>query len=158
MSVPIKQRIDELARLPLEDLRSEWQRWHPDKSLPNRLPRDLLLRTIAWKMQEKQFGHVSSALIARLDKLSGQLSGSGSLDLEREIRLKTGTSIIREWHGQTYRVTALDEGFMWNEQRFESLSEIARAITGVRWSGPRFFGLKQRRRSGQNSASELARD
>ena len=154
MSTSTDIEIRRLTDLPLEQLRAEWHRWHPDRCFPDRLPRDLLVRTIAWQLQEKQFGRASPALATRLDRLSAQLSGSGILDLEREARLKTGTSLVREWRGQTHRVTALDEGFIWDGQRFESLSEIARAITGVRWSGPRFFGLKQRTRPVATAAAE----
>jgi hypothetical protein len=149
----VHQQIQELAGLPLNELRAEWQRSHPGKCMPDRLPRDLLVRTIAWKLQVKEFGQPSPALATRLDRLSAQLSGSGILDLEREARLKTGTTLVREWRGNTYRVTALDQGFLWDGQRYESLSEIARAITGVRWSGPRFFGLKQRTQTAPVNAS-----
>lgn len=147
MSVSVEQEIARLTGLPPDELRAEWHRWHTDEPLPGRLSRDLLVRTIAWKLQEKEFGHASTALTTRLEQLSRQLSRTGALDLEREAKVKIGTMLIREWRGQTYRVTAVDEGFQWNGQRYESLSEIARAITGVRWSGPRFFGLKQRART-----------
>jgi hypothetical protein len=78
------------------------------------------------------------------------------LEIEREVQLKPGTSLIREWRGQTHRVTAMDEGFIWNGGSYNSLSEIARAITGTRWSGPRFFGLKQRTPGGSRFASKEA--
>jgi hypothetical protein len=115
--------------------------------LPDRLPRDLLVRSIAWQMQAKQFGSVPRSTIRELDRLNAQLAKSGDLDLEREVRLKPGTRLIREWKGSTYRVEVLADGFLMEDRRYASLSHVARAITGTRWSGPRFFGLKQRERS-----------
>jgi hypothetical protein len=142
--ISTEAEIRRLADLPLKQLRSEWHQAHPERWMPDRLPRDLLVRMIAWKLQNEQIGRSSSALSTRLDRLAKQLCGSGSLSIEREVQLKPGTSLIREWGGQTHRVTALDEGFLWNDRSYASLSEVAREITGTRWSGPRFFGLKQR--------------
>jgi hypothetical protein len=147
MATDVATEIGRLTNLPLDELRAEWHQWHPDKCMPDRLSRDLLVRTIAWKLQEREFGKGPASLATRLDRLSKQLSGTGILDCEREAQVKNGTTLVREWQGQTYRVTALDDGFVWDEQRYVSLSEVARAITGVRWSGPRFFGLKQKHRS-----------
>ncbi len=140
----IAAEIDRLASLPLTALRLEWHRAHPDKQIPKGLARDLLVRTIAWKMQEKEFGRFPPALTSKLQRLSTQLQKSGSLDVERQAVVKPGTTLLREWGGQTYRVIAMDDGFVFRDQRFTSLSEIAREITGTRWSGPRFFGLRQR--------------
>lgn len=137
----VSAEITRLLALPIQHLRAEWHRWHPDIEMPERLSRDLLVRTIAWKLQEQQFGAAPSKLKRQLDQLSKQLSRSGSLDIEREAHLKVGTVLVREWHGNTHRVTALDDGFLYGGQSYASLSEIARAITGTRWSGPRFFGL-----------------
>ena len=139
----ISAEIFRLSALPLAELRAEWHRWHADVQMPKRLPRDLLVRTIAWKLQEKTFGGMSVSLVSRLDRLSRQMKRSGTLDIEREAHLKVGTVLVREWHGQTHRITALDEGFLYNGQTYASLSEIARAITGTHWSGPRFFGLNR---------------
>ena len=144
--------IARLLSLPLVDLRAEWHRHHPGSQMPERLPRDLLVRAIAWNLQEREHGAFPAALTRRLERLSGQLSRSGTLDIEREVSLKAGTRLLREWHGKTCRVTVLEEGYLFEDRRYASLSHIARAITGARWSGPRFFGLKQRQRRG--SATE----
>ena len=133
----IAAEIDRLSNLPLPALRLEWHRAHPDKQMPKGLPRDLLVRTIAWKLQEKELGRFPPALKSKLQKLSAQLRKSGALDVERQAVIKSGTTLLREWGGITHRVTALDDGFLFRDQRFASLSEIAREITGTRWSGPR---------------------
>jgi hypothetical protein len=131
---------------PLPELRAEWHRWHPDLAMPKGLPRDLLVRSIAWQMQAKEHGGMPRETLRQLEKLAAQLATSGDLELEREVRLKPGTRLVREWRGQTYRVEVLASGYLMDERRYASLSHVARAITGTRWSGPRFFGLKQRER------------
>ena len=70
-------------------------------------------------------------------------SGDGTI-FDAGISLKPGAKLLREWHGETYSVTTLDEGFEFNGRRYRTLSEIAREITGTHWSGPRFFGLKRK--------------
>lgn len=157
MSNGITKEIERLQALPLNQLREQWHQWHPDRVLPHRLPRDLLVRTIAWRLQEKEFGPFPAALERRLAALSRQLERSGTLDMEREVAIKPGTRILREWRGETYRVTALDEGFAYDDREYASLSEVARAITGTHWSGPRFFGLPQRSGRGRSASESVPR-
>ena len=140
----VEDEIRRLAGLPLWALRHEWHGVFPERQMPARLPRDLLVRTIAWKLQEDKFGRFPPALARELERLSKQLGKSGSLDLERQALVKPGTTLLREWRGETHRVIAVEDGFLFRDQRFGSLTEIATLITGTRWSGPRFFGLKQR--------------
>ena len=151
----IASRIAELAAAPLPDLRKEWHRAHTSLPIPRGLPRDLLVRMTVWKLQERQFGAMPASLVRRLDKLAAQLERSGSLDIEREVSLKPGTKLIRDWHGRTCRVLVLEEGYLFEDRQYASLSHIARAITGTRWSGPRFFGLKQRRRAQGEEAADV---
>ncbi|HEV2464484.1 MAG TPA: DUF2924 domain-containing protein, partial [Acidobacteriaceae bacterium] len=66
-----------------------------------------------------------------------------SAKLAAQFRIKPGTRLIRQWQGETHHVTVCDQGFEYNGQKYSSLSEIARLITGTRWSGPLFFGIKQ---------------
>lgn len=142
----LKGTIAKLTHASLPEIRSEWQRWHPGLQMPQSLPRDLLLRSIAWQMQAKEHGTLSSKVLRQLEALAAQLATSGDLDMEREVRLKAGTRLVREWRGRTYRVEVLADVYVMDERRYASLSHVARAITGTRWSGPRFFGLKQRKR------------
>lgn len=147
--------LHHLMQAPLPDLRVEWQRWHPGLQLPSGLPRDLLVRSIAWQMQAKDHGGLPREVERQLERLAAQLAKSGDLEIEREVRLKPGTRLIREWRGQTYRVEVLKDGYLMEERRYASLSHVARAITGTRWSGPRFFGLKQRERLGSTGAPNV---
>jgi len=82
-------------------------------------------------------------IVRELDRLARQLERSGTLDIERQASLKPGTRLVRDWGGKTYTVTVEPDGFTMGDRRYSSLSEIATTITGVKWSGPRFFGVKR---------------
>lgn len=105
-----------------------------------------MLRGIAYKLQEQAYGGMPPALRRELARLAAQLERSGDLDVERQLKLKTGTRLVREWHGRTCYVTVLEQGFLFEDRCYASLSQIARHVTGTKWSGPRFFGLRQRSR------------
>jgi len=105
--------------------------------VPKRLSRPFLRRFLAFEVQARQHGGLPKGFAEKLCKAT---SGNGHA---RSPALKPGGRLIREWNGMTHVVDVLDEGFLWNGQRYASLSAIARAITGARWSGPRFFGLKR---------------
>lgn len=139
---PLNDVIVELITLPIADLRDQWRAAHPTLTMPDKLPRDLLVRSIVWSIQSEQRGGLSSAAERSLDKMSRQLATTGSLELDRTVRPKPGTRLIREWRGKTYVVEVGDDGFTHDEETYSSLSHVARAITGTRWSGPRFFGLR----------------
>lgn len=155
MSFTIENHIAGLTAVPLGELRRVWRRHHPRIALPDRLPRDLLVRSIAWKLQAARHGDLQPAVVRQLDRLAGQFSRSGNLDLERETRLKPGTKLIREWRGKTIHVLVLEDGYLFEDRRYASLSHVATAITGTKWSGPRFFGLKQRRRLAAEGAADV---
>lgn len=148
-------QIADLKTLPLGELRRNWQRHRPRTTLPDRLPRDLLIRSIAWKLQVVEQGELAPDIVRKLDRLNQQLAHSGDLDLERETRLKVGTKLVREWRGKTIHVLVLEDGYQFEDRRYASLSHVATAITGTRWSGPRFFGLKQRKRSAAGGAADV---
>ena len=133
----------ELARLDsltIFELRQEWRRLHQTLP-PGRLSRDILLRGISYKIQERVCGGLSKSV---LRKLQGQGDSGPSAIAKRRPRVsfKAGTRLVREWHGVTHTVVILTDGVEWRGQRFRSLSVVAREITGAHWSGPRFFGLK----------------
>ncbi len=127
--------IARLESLGFHELRREWRRLHQTPP-PNRLSRDILLRGITYKLQEKAFGGLSKATLRKLQ------ASAARRQVRRRPSFKPGTRLVREWRGQTYTVVILSEGVEWQGERYRSLSVVARAITGTRWSGPRFFGLK----------------
>ena len=105
--------------------------------------RDLMLREIAYKMQERAHGGLAPAIKRRLRALAEELEANGAGALAPALSLKPGTRLLREWGGRTHTVIVLDDGFEYGGERYRSLTQIARRITGAQWSGPRFFGLRK---------------
>ena len=138
---------DEIARLRGLDLSGLQARWHSvtGKRAPAHLPKHLLLRILAYRLQAERFGDLDPATARALDRLSKQ-GGSGDIPLPDASRIAPGTLLVREWERTLHRVMVLETGFAWNGSTYQSLSQVARAITGTRWNGPRFFGLREARR------------
>jgi len=139
----VAAQLEALPHLSMAELRADWRRRFRSPP-PNRLSRDLLMRGIAYKIQERAHGGLSRATLRKLQALAEQLAASDGRWLEPYPSLKPGTRLVRSWGGETHSVLVLDEGFEFRGAHFRSLSQIARTITRVRWSGPRFFGLKRR--------------
>jgi hypothetical protein len=108
-----------------------------------RLGRSLMVRALAYRLQEKTLGGLKPATQRLLDRVG---DGRGEVALERipKQRAGAGAVLIREWRGANHRVTVLDHDVVYCGRRYRSLSEVARVITGTHWSGPLFFGLKGR--------------
>ena len=126
-----------LSHLNRADLLARWRALYGASPLP-RSARSLMIRAIAHKLQERAHGGLSPAtrrFLAGLDEAKPPLKLPPA-------SLRPGTVLVREWQGVTHRVTVIEDGVIYQGKRFGSLSEVARAITGSRWSGPRFFGLK----------------
>ena len=136
----LADRLNELAALPPAALRAEWRRLYREPA-PDLSP-DLLRRGIAWRLQERQHGGLASAVERELARLAGQGKSTSNDRKVAAVRLRPGTRLVRSWKGETYSVLVTDDGYRFNDQVFRSLSNIAHAITGAKWSGPRFFGLK----------------
>ncbi|MCH9809404.1 MAG: DUF2924 domain-containing protein [Alphaproteobacteria bacterium] len=138
----IADEIAALAEMPYADLRISWRRLyraHP----PKFLSRDLLEMGVAWKLQERALGGHSSATKRQLKDLAQTLEAKSDLAKARRVRLRPGARLIREWRGETHEVFVTEDGFIWRGENWQSLSVIAREMTGTRWSGPRFFGLNK---------------
>jgi hypothetical protein len=124
----------------LADLQREWRRLY--HRAPPKLSRDLLLRGIAYRLQELEHGGLSKATKRKLKTLAKMFRTEGRVAPDPGLSLKQGTRLVREWHGRTHTVTVTDDGFDYAGTTYSSLTKIAREITGAHWSGPRFFGLK----------------
>jgi len=149
----LEAEIARLRGLDITGLRARW-RSVTGRSAPAHVPKHLLFRMLAYRLQADALGDLDKATIRYLDRLGG---GGGSprgtsepLPLPGEGTVQPGTLLMREWQGVQHRVMALDEGFAWNGATYRSLSQVAHAITGTRWSGPRFFG------TGKASAQAVA--
>ncbi len=139
----MKQQLAEVAELGMAELRDEWMALF-GRPAP-RLSRNLLARAVTHRIQEKAFGRLRPAAARRLRRLAGGIDGGGANGPSAGPALKPGTRLLREWRGETQVVEVTHEGLVWKGNRYRSLSAVARAITGVRWSGPRFFGLTHQR-------------
>jgi hypothetical protein len=137
----VEAELDRLPTTPIVGLRNRYRelfRAEPPKAFGP----DLLRRSIAHRIQEKAYGGLSGPTRRLLDQLvkGAMAKPNGRLELPR--RIKPGSELVRTWKGKTYRVMVMADGFAHNGRTFASLSEIASDITGTRWNGPRFFGLR----------------
>jgi len=137
----VEAELERLPTMPIADLRKRYLelfRTEPPKAFGP----DLLRRSIAHRIQEKAYGGIPLSHQRLLDQLvkSALAKPNGRLELPR--RIKPGSELVRTWNRRTYRVMVLESGFAYDGKTFASLSEIASAITGTRWNGPRFFGLR----------------
>ena len=133
----------QLAALEVESLpqlRADWERL-TGRPPPTELRRDLLMRALAYKLQERASGGLDRATRKRLAQIAASIERGQTHGLASAPRLRPGTALTRDWQGRAHTVLVLDQGFEYAGQTYKSLSEIARAITGTRWSGPAFFGL-----------------
>ncbi|MBB5055292.1 hypothetical protein HNQ36_005303 [Afipia massiliensis] len=146
ISAEIEQAIDqELERLPsalIKDLRNRWKELFASDP-PKVFGPDLLRRAIAQQIQERAYGGLNPSAQRELSQIIKLYNNKTGDQPELRRRIKPGAIVVREWKGTTHRVTVLSKGFYYNEQTYQSLSEVARAITGTRWNGPKFFGLRK---------------
>ena len=147
--VALDAEIGQLRDLDIQRLRS---RWHTafSRPPPPHLSRYLLFRTLAYRLQADRWGDLDGESRRLLDRLgSPEQAGKSALELSRRsAAIRPGTILTREWNGQMQRVAVRADGFAWNGTTYPSLSQVAFAITGTRWNGPRFFGLRDRSTSG----------
>jgi hypothetical protein len=127
-----------------QELRHAWRTLH-HTGPPLGLSRDLIIRGLADKLQQRALGGPSRALQRRLRTLAAEFE-KGARSFDPDIVLKTGATLVRQWRGHTHTVLARQDGFEYEGQRYRSLTMIAERITGAHWSGPRFFGLTKRAR------------
>jgi Protein of unknown function (DUF2924) len=148
-ALPDRKTLDgEIARLRDLDvgaLRSRWLNVFGHRPHPH-LPRHLLFRVLAYRLQADVSGDLDGESHRLLDRsVSPEDAGQRAVDLDRRTaNLRPGTVLAREWNGQMHRVAVLADGFAWNGKTYPSLSKVALAITGTRWNGPKFFGLRDK--------------
>ena len=141
----IDVEIAGLRNLDVGQLQSRWQNVFGSRPHPN-LPRHLLFRVLAYRLQANHLGDLDSESRRLLDRsVSPEDAGRRAVELaKRTADLRPGTVLAREWNGQMHRVAVLADGFTWNGKTYPSLSKVAFAMTGTRWNGPRFFGLRDK--------------
>jgi hypothetical protein len=140
LDAAVEAELEQLRWMPIAGLRALWRaKFKSDP--PKAFGPDLLRRSVAQKIQEDAYGGLDPATARLLNQLIAQHAKTpGKIVLPR--RIKTGAILVRQWKGQNHRVTVVPDGFAYDGKTYESLSQIARQITGSRWNGPRFFGLR----------------
>ncbi len=171
----VDDEIDRLDGLSTFELRTLWRRqWKQPP--PMRLSKDMLIRGLAWKLQEAAFGGIGKLEVRKLVGFAKAASGQPATEVvdagatgmagpnyrvptapaAATLILREGNRLVREWNGTTHTVLVLANRFEWQGRQYRSLSQIAEAITGAHWSGPRFFGLTKRKADRKVLVSELA--
>ena len=148
--VTLAAEIAQLRELDVSTLRARW-RVVFCKDAPFHLPRHLLMRVLAYRLQADRLGDLDAESQRLLDTSTSpaQVSARVAEARQRQIRLRPGTVLAREWKGQMQRVSVMADGFAWNGTTYSSLSRIAGVITGTSWNGPKFFGLRDKPAKGQ---------
>jgi hypothetical protein len=135
----------ELAALPTLSAQELQLKWRDLRCGEPTAPasRDLMNREVAYKIQERAHGGLTPTIRRRLRALAEEFEANGAGALAPALTLKPGTRLLREWGGKTHTVIVLDDGFEYDGERYQSLTQIAVRITDAHWSGPRFFGLRK---------------
>jgi hypothetical protein len=142
----LEGEIAHLGALDLKGLRARWQSVMA-RQAPSHLPRHLVIAMLAYRLQAEALGDLEAETARLLRKvgLGGQANDVATLTSASDLRRREvllGALLTREWSGQSHRVTVVDDGFTWEGRTYDSLSKVAFAITGTKWNGPRFFGLR----------------
>ena len=151
MPTACREALSRLPELDLSELRQQWRALYKAEPSPH-LSRELLLRAVAYRMQEMALGGLRPEPQRQLRHFAQQLKTGRQIRIHTRPDLAAGTRLVREWQGRSYEVVALEDGFSWQGTHYRSLSAIAREITGTPWSGPLFFGLKHNRAAPQKPA------
>ena len=135
---------DDLARLPSLDrvaLAAAWQTVYGAEP-PRNISQPLMMRALAYRMQENALGGLKPSTQRYLMKIAEDVHTARAVAMPLT-QVKIGARLLREWQGVSHEVTVLDDGVHYQGQRYRSLSQVAQVITGAKWSGPLFFGLKK---------------
>jgi hypothetical protein len=137
------EQIKELERADVPTLKAKWKALFK-REPPRFAKRGFLTQVLAWEIQARAFGGLKPSVHRQLLALGGPNGGTTQKILQPVVKLHPGVKLVRSWRGVAHEVMVTDKGYLWQGKSFDSLSTIAREITGTRWSGPLFFGLKKR--------------
>lgn len=149
----VEKDLAELSKAPIQHLRLRWKAAFRSEP-PAAFGPDLLRRSVAQRMQEQHYGGLSAAVQRRLNQIVKTTASKPNGRIELPKRIKPGSVLVRTWKGKSHRVVVLDDGFAFGGSTYASLSEIAREITGTRWNGPKFFGLRASKPAGKGIVEE----
>ena len=148
----ISDRLSSFSNLKRTVLRELWQALFKTDP-PDQLRKELMIQFLAYRIQEEEFGGLSNVSYKRIKDLLVMLEADSNQSVSRHRTIKPGTRLLRQWKDQIHVVNVEEAGYEYRGARYESLSEIARLITGTRWSGPLFFGLKDKRSKNSREAT-----
>lgn len=148
----IEQQLQSLATLSRTKLAGLWQQLFKDDPT-RKIRRPLMIRFLAYRIQEQTHGSISAASERQLRRLAGAFASDSNSRMSSITRIRPGTRLVREWQHQVHLVNVEAAGYEYRGGRYKSLSEIARLITGTRWSGPLFFGIRSK--SGDSMSQEV---
>jgi Protein of unknown function (DUF2924) len=138
----VQKRVAALPGMARPKLLTLWSELHKTPA-PTKLRREFLVPFLAYKIQEDAYGGLKRSTRSELRRIAKELDkADGRRRKNTNSRIRPGTRLLRKWHGESHEVTATESGFEYRSERFKSLSQVARQITGTSWSGPAFFGLK----------------
>jgi len=146
----ILREIAALFKMTMDELKDRWRSVYSTEP-PPRCSRKLLISAIAYRIQERAFGGLRPSVRRLLEHAAENAGGRRILGTRPATRVAAGTVLIREWQGKSHHVTVFDRGVQYRKRTYRSLSQVARVITGCRWSGPLFFGLRGRPRDREES-------
>jgi DUF2924 family protein len=142
MSGEVPEQLAELRSLSRQQLLDLWQKLYR-RAAPTGFKRDLMVPFLAYRIQENAYGGLKPSTRLELRGIARRMENSATPDQEIcRPRIKSGTRMFRNWRGEKHEVIVTETGFEYRQASYKSLSEIARKITGTRWSGPAFFGLR----------------
>ncbi len=141
----VLRRLAALKSMPIAELKRQWRELSGKEPPP--FSRIYIQSRLAYRIQELAYGGLKPETVAKLEAIGEQLDGGNAIirRIRHQDKPITGTRLIREWKGVEHTVTVLANGYEWEGRPYQSLSAVARAITGTRWNGFTFFGLKNQR-------------
>ena len=145
----VEPRLAALPTLSKAALGDLWKQFF-GSTPPTQLRRDLMIPILSYRIQEQTFGSLSARAQYRLLDLSRAFEKGKDPVVAGAPRIRPGTRLVRQWSGRVHLVNVETNGYEYQGARYRSLSEIARLITGTRWSGPLFFGIKKESTNGQS--------
>jgi hypothetical protein len=140
----LAQELKDLETRGDDELKNRWRGLYGTKP-PQKIHRPLLIAAVAHRMQENAMGALKSSVRHHLMQAANDTGSSRPSPGYLSLRPRAGTVLVRDWGGVTHQAKVLEDGILFRSKRYKSLSEVARVITGTRWSGPLFFGLKSAR-------------
>jgi hypothetical protein len=147
----IPQRIAFLKSSSIAELKQQWRRLYNSEP-PLRISRKLLIRAVAYRIQEQVCGGLKPSTRRLLIRIANDARSGQPLKFVPDAPAPAGTVLMREWRGVTHEVRVLDRGVLYKRRRYRSLTEVAKVITGAHWNGPQFFGLRGKRREASHGS------